>query len=98
VKALEGHRPSASGQSNPIGDLSDGADAGEFMLVPGHEKDALLLAGIDGERERHAREDDGVVRRDQEKTAHQLFTFNRDLSEISEMIPEGPGGISVVSA
>ena len=38
---------------------------GELLLVPGHEQDALLLADIHGERERHARKDDGVVERDQ---------------------------------
>ena len=64
VKSLQGDGASAAGQADAVGDLGDGADGGEFVLVVGDEQDALLLAGVDGERERHAREDDDVVERD----------------------------------
>ena len=44
--------------------LGDGADGGEFLLMAGHEQHALLIAGVDRQRDRHAREDDHVVERD----------------------------------
>ena len=71
VQPLQRHGARAAGQADAVGDLGDRADGGEFLLVPGHEQDALLLADVHGERERHAREDDGVVQRDQEKATHQ---------------------------
>ena len=64
VEAVQRDGASAAGQADALGDLGHGADRGEFLLVLGNEEDALLLAGIDGERERHAREDDHVVQRD----------------------------------
>ena len=51
-----------------IDDLGDGADAGKFLFVSGNEQNPFLLAGVDRERERHAREGDDVVERDQKKT------------------------------
>ena len=65
VEPLEGHGPRASRQANPIGDLGDRADVGKFIFVSGNEQDSLLLAGVDRERERHAREGHDVVERDQ---------------------------------
>ena len=41
----------------------------------GHEQHALLVAGVDGQRERHAREDDDVVQRDKKKATHQVLHF-----------------------
>ena len=68
VQALEGDGAGAAGQPDAVGDLGDGADVGEFLFVSGHEQHPLLLAGVDRERERHAREDHDVVERDQKKT------------------------------
>ena len=67
VQALEGDGARATGQADAVGDLGDGADVGEFVLVSGNEQDALLLAGVDRERQRHAREDDDVVERDKRR-------------------------------
>ena len=97
VEALERDGAGAAGQADAVGDLGDGADGGEVLLVPGHEQHALLLAGVHGERERHAREDDGVVQRDQKKSARhgaQIFTFDSCLPEISR-IPVLRAGVAV---
>ena len=68
VEAVQLDGAGAAGQPDAIGDLGHGADAGEIALVAGDEQDALLLAGIDRQRDGHAREDDGVVERNQKKT------------------------------
>jgi hypothetical protein len=53
--------------------------------VPGDEQHPLLIARIDSERERHARKDDDVFHRDQEKATHKgFFAFARYLPEISQ--------------
>ncbi len=49
-------------------DLGHGAHAGEVAVVAGDEQDPLLVAGVYGQRDGHAREDDGVVERNQEET------------------------------
>ena len=72
VQALEGHGASAAGQANAVGHLRDRADAGKFVFVSGNEQHSLLLAGVDRERQRHAREDHDVVERDQEKATGHL--------------------------
>ena len=87
MEALEGDGAGAAGQPDAVGDLGDRADGGEFVLVSGNEQDSLLLAGVDRERERHAREDDDVVERNQEKATRHLrgvFAFASCLPEISE--------------
>jgi hypothetical protein len=82
VQPLDGERSPAAGEADPVGDLADGADPGEFLLVAWHQQDLVLLAGVDRQRERHAREDDDIVNRDQKKTAHRVFTFSRCLRGI----------------
>ena len=57
--------------------------AANSCCVAGHEQDALLVAGVDRQRQGHARKDDDVVQRDQEKTAHRVFAFTRCLLRIS---------------
>ena len=37
---------------------------GEFVFVAGDQQHALFIAGVDRQRERHAREDDDVLQRD----------------------------------
>ena len=66
VQALQGDGPRAAGQADAVGNLRDRADGREILLVLGHEQDALLLADVNGQRERHAGEDDCVVKRDKE--------------------------------
>ncbi len=71
VKPLEGHRACAAGKADAVDDLGDRADVGKFIFVSGNEQDSLLLAGVDREREGHAREDHDIVERDQKKATHQ---------------------------
>ncbi len=59
--AREGDGAAAAGQAHAIGDLGDGADLEELVLVARDEHDTLVLADVIGERDAHAREDDGVV-------------------------------------
>ena len=64
VLALQSDRARAAREADAFGDLRHRADRGVLLLVMRHEQDALLIAGIDGESERHAREDDHVIQRD----------------------------------
>ena len=86
VQALEGDGAAAAGQPDAVGDLGDRADVGKFLFVSGDEQHPLLLAGVDREREGHAREDHDVVERDQKKTTTSVsaFTFDSCLLKISE--------------
>ena len=68
VQALEGDGTAAAGQPDAVGDLRDRADVGKFLFVSGDEEHLLLLAGVDREREGHAREGHDVVEWDQKKT------------------------------
>jgi len=65
VLAGDGHGVAAAGQADPLGDLGDGADLQELVLVAGDEHDALVLADVDGEGDPHVGEDHRVVERDQ---------------------------------
>jgi hypothetical protein len=64
VQPVEGDRPGAAGEPDPFGNLGHRADVGECALVPGNQQDPVLIAGVNGQRERHAGEDDDVVQRD----------------------------------
>ena len=66
--ARERDGAAAAGQADAVGDLGDRADLGELAVVAGIEQDALLVADVDGERDVHGREDDGVVERDEKQT------------------------------
>ena len=48
-------------------DLGDGADACVLALVHGHEEHALVVADVDGQGDRHVREDDAVFQGDQQQ-------------------------------
>jgi hypothetical protein len=61
VQTGERHGAGATGQPDPIADLSDGPNCGKFLLVLGHEEHAIFLTGVNRKGERHAREDDYVV-------------------------------------
>jgi hypothetical protein len=54
----------ATGQAYTLHDLCDGADIRVLPVVPWNEQNALFLAHLDGDRDIHVREDDGVVKRD----------------------------------
>ena len=62
--------------------VGNGAYGGELIRVAGYQQHPLLIAGVHGEGERHAREDDDVVERDQQKSAHHFFTFNSYLRPV----------------
>jgi hypothetical protein len=49
VEALECDGARTAGQADAVGHFSDGADIGEFLLVPGNEQHPILVARIDGE-------------------------------------------------
>ena len=65
VLAGDGDRTAAAGQADLLGDLGDGADLEELVVVARHEHDALVVADVDRERDAHVGEHDGVVERDQ---------------------------------
>jgi hypothetical protein len=80
VQAVQHHGARATGQAHVLDDVGDGADARERMLVTGDEQDALLLADVDRQRERHVREHDGVLERDQQESAHEVGSLPRRLT------------------
>ena len=55
----------SAGEADTIGDLGHRAHGGEVVLGRGEQQNLLLIAGFDGQRERHARKDDHVLERDQ---------------------------------
>ena len=65
--AGEGHGAAAAGEAHLVGDLGDRADLGELALVTRDEQDARLVADVDGQRDVHRGEDDGVVEGYEEK-------------------------------
>jgi len=47
MEALKRDSPRAAREADPISYLGDGADVGEFLLVPRNEQDLVLLARLD---------------------------------------------------
>jgi hypothetical protein len=70
VEPGEGHRPRAAREADLLDDIGHRARAGELPALPGNEDHALSGADVDGERERHAREDDRVVHGHQQQGFH----------------------------
>ena len=66
VQALSTTARPPPGRRTRFGDLATVPTAAN-SVVTRHEQHTLLLAGVDRQRERHAREDDDVVQRDKEK-------------------------------
>jgi hypothetical protein len=72
MEPLKGDGAGATGQADAVADLGDRSDVGKFVFVSGNEQHSLLLAGVDRERERHARKGHDVVERYEKKaTRHQ---------------------------
>ena len=65
VESLQRDGASAARQADAVDDLGDRADVGKFSFVSGNEQNPFLLAGVDREREGHARESHDVVEWDQ---------------------------------
>jgi hypothetical protein len=70
VHGLDGDRAAAAGEAHSLDDVRDRADARELVALARHQDHALLVADIDCQRDRHVREDDGVVNRDQQQGFH----------------------------
>ncbi len=67
----ERHRDTAAGELDTFHDFGDDADLGVFAVAARHQKQLRVLAGVDGEGDRHAGEDHGVVERDQSEGRHE---------------------------
>jgi hypothetical protein len=63
MEAVDHDRVRTAGETNSLADVCDGADGGKFILMTGHEQHALLVGGVDGQRDGHAGEDDRIVER-----------------------------------
>src|SRR5207247_5191636 len=72
MEAGHGYRFRTAWQANTLGDLGNGADRGVLLLVLRDEQDALGVADLGGERDVHARKDDGVVQRNEQQSTQQL--------------------------
>ncbi len=73
VEAVQHDRAAAAGQADRLDDLGNGADGRIFVLVVRDEEDALLVGGVDRQRDGHVREDDGVLQRDQQQLHESLL-------------------------
>ena len=60
METLERDGARAAWQLDAVGNLSDGSDICELLLMTGHEQYPVLVADIDCQRQLHARKDDGV--------------------------------------
>ena len=67
---LDGDGGAAPGDAHALDHVGNGADGRELTFGAGNQQDALLLPGLDGDRRRHAREQDGVVQRDKNQVFH----------------------------
>ena len=68
--ALEHGAAGAAREPNALGDAGDGAHGGVLAVVAGNEQHALLVADVDGQRDVHRGEDDGVFKWDEEQCGH----------------------------
>ena len=75
VQAGQRNGDGTAGQADSVGHLGDGADLRVLLLVPGHQQDARFVAGVDRQRDGHAREHHGVLERDEQQVAHNRFTL-----------------------
>jgi hypothetical protein len=75
VKPGQRDRACPARQPDTLADLGDGADAGELVLMPGHQQDAVVVAGVDGKRDVHMGEDDSVLEWDQAERAHDTISI-----------------------
>jgi hypothetical protein len=68
--ALEHGAAGAAGEPDALGDAGDGAHGGVLAIVARNEQDALLVADVDGQRDVHRGEHDGVFKGDEEQCGH----------------------------
>ncbi len=79
----------AAGKADRLDDRGDRADGGVLALVAGDEDDALGVADVEGQRDVHRGQDDGVVERDEEicgrhASRGSFVDFNRCVSNCSK--------------
>jgi hypothetical protein len=63
-------REGAAGQAHTLGDLRHRADVGEGAVLSRDEQDAIGLADVGGQGDRHAGEDDRVVEGQEDEVVH----------------------------
>ena len=68
--AFEHRAAGAAGEPDALGDAGDGAHGGVLALMARNEQHALLVADVDGQRDVHRREHDGVFKWDEEQGGH----------------------------
>jgi hypothetical protein len=68
--ALELGAPGATREAYRAHDVGDRAHRGVVAVVSRDEQDAIIGARVDGQRDVHGGEDDGVVERNQQKAGH----------------------------
>ena len=83
VEAVDHHGVAASGEAHALLDGGDSADAREVVALARDEDDTLFIAGVDGQREGHVGEDDGVVDGNEKKClgGHAFVTYLRWVSK-----------------
>ena len=67
VRAVEMNGSAPAGQADALDHVGHRPDACKLVALAGHEHDALLGADLDGQRQGHVREDDGVIDRDEQE-------------------------------
>ena len=70
MEAGHGHGLGAARKADAIDDLGDGADRRVLGLVLRDQHHALVVADVGGKGDVHAREDDCVLERYEQKLAH----------------------------
>jgi hypothetical protein len=70
MEAGNGDGAAAAREPHDSGDLGHGPDLRVLALVRRHEKDALVVTDVHGQRHRHVGEDDVVLQGDQQKIRH----------------------------
>src|SRR5439155_4470233 len=73
VGAREGDGAAAAGQAHPVDYLGDCPDLGVVVLMARHEQHLVLVADLDGQRDGHVREDDGVFQGDEQEVAQRYI-------------------------
>ena len=67
MQADHGRRPSAARQLGTLDHLGDHADPAELSVLARQQEDTVLVAGVDRQRGRDAREDDRFIKWNQKK-------------------------------
>src|SRR5207247_1528002 len=69
MQAGKGNGAPAAGQADPLDDLAHCANLRVLLALLRDKQHAVLLADLDGERDVHVRENDGVFQRNEQEGA-----------------------------